>query len=96
MVSQKVKITNPSGLYLKTATVLSNSAIKYNSIVQFAYRKNDVNGIVNVKSILNIVAAGIRQGSEIEITCEGDDENEALQSVICAVESGIGEKLSGL
>ena len=42
MVSQKGKILNPSGLHLKTATVLSNSILKYDALVQFQYEKNNV------------------------------------------------------
>ena len=44
MVSKKVKIINPSGLHLRTATVLSNSVLKYNARLQFAYEKNNVKG----------------------------------------------------
>ena len=91
MVSKKVKIINPSGLHLKTATVLSNSVLKYRSLIQFTYEKNEVKGTANLKSLLSILAAGIRQGQELEITCEGEDEKEALQAVINAIESGLGE-----
>lgn len=94
MVSQKVKILNPSGLHLKTATILSNSILKYDSLIQFAYEKNDVKGIVNLKSLLSIVAAGVRQGQEIEITCEGEDEKEALLAAVSAIESGLGEEIA--
>ena len=90
MVSQKVKILNPSGLHLKTATVLSNSILKYDALVQFQYEKNNVKGTVNLKSLLSI---GVRQGQEIEITCEGKDEKEALRAAVQAVESGLGENL---
>lgn len=93
MVSQKVKILNPSGLHLKTATVLSNSILKYDALVQFQYEKNNVKGTVNLKSLLSIVADGVRQGQEIEITCEGKDEKEALRAAVQAVESGLGENL---
>lgn len=93
MIKQKVQIINPSGLHLKTATVLSNSAVKYNSVIQFAYLKNDVSGMANVKSILSILAAAIRKGDEIEITCEGEDEKEALKAVVAAIESGLGEQI---
>lgn len=93
MVSQKVKILNPSGLHLKTATVLSNSILKYDALVQFQYEKNNVKSTVNLKSLLSIVAAGVRQGQEIEITCEGKDEKEALRAAVQAVESGLGENL---
>lgn len=91
MVSQKVKIINPSGLHLETATALSNSVLKYDARLQFTYKKNNVKGIVNLKSILNIVAAGVVQGQEIEITSEGPDEKEALAAAVEAVEKGLGE-----
>ena len=91
MVSKKVKIINPSGLHLRTATVLSNSVLKYNARLQFAYETNNVKGVVNLKSILNIVAAGVVQGQEIVITSEGPDEEEALAAAVAAIENGLGE-----
>lgn len=91
MVSRKIKIINPSGLHLKTATVLSNSILKYSSTIQFEYEKNNVKGTANLKSLLSILAAGIRCGQEIEITCQGEDEKEALEAIVKAVESGLGE-----
>ena len=91
MVSQKVKIINPSGLHLRTATVLSNSVLKYDAKLQIAYEKNNVKGVVNLKSILNIVAAGVIQGQEIVITSEGPEEKEALAAAVEAIENGLGE-----
>lgn len=93
MVSQKVKIINPSGLHLRTATFLSNSILKYDATLQFEYEKNDIKGVVNLKSILNIVAAGIRQGQEITITSQGKEEKEALAVAVAAIQSGLGEKM---
>lgn len=93
MVSQKVKIINPSGLHLRTATFLSNSILKYDATLQFEYEKNDIKGVVNLKSILNIVAAGIRQGQEITITSQGEEEKEALAAAVAAIQSGLGEKM---
>ena len=92
MVSQKVKIINPSGLHLRTATFLSNSVLKYDATLQFEYEKNDIKGIVNLKSILKIVAAGIRQGQELTITSQGKEEKEALAAAVAAIQSGLGEK----
>lgn len=95
MVSQKVKIVNPSGLHLRTATALSNSVLKYDAKLQFTYEKKNskgsFTGVVNLKSILNIVAAGVIQGQEIMITSEGPDEKEALAAAVAAIESGLGE-----
>ena len=60
--------------------------------MQFEYDKDGVHGIANLKSILSIVAAGVRQGEEIEICCEGPDEKEALASAVQAILSGLGEE----
>ena len=30
-------------------------------------------------------------GDEIELTCEGEDEEEALKALVNAIESGLGE-----
>ena len=93
MISQKVKILNPSGFHLKTATVLSNSIENYSSKIEFQYEKNGVQGTANLKSILSILASGVRQGQEIEICCDGSDEEEALKKVIQTIEDGLGETI---
>ena len=59
--------------------------------MQFTYEANEIKGVANMKSILNILAAEVNQGQIIEISCTGDDEKEALESVLDAVNSGIGE-----
>lgn len=46
---------------------------------------------VNAKSIMQVMLAGITQGSEIELRCEGADEQEALDGAVRLIESGLGE-----
>ena len=46
----------------------------------------------NAKSLLNIIAACIKCGSEIELICDGPDENAALAEGVQMIESGLGEK----
>ena len=88
MVSEKVTIVNPSGLHLLNAVNLSNSVSRYKSSMSFTYENNGMQGTVNLKSILSIVAAGIRQGDTIEICSSGEDEEEALQAAVAAIKSG--------
>ena len=80
MVSEKVTIVNPSGLHLLNAVNLSNSVSRYKSAMSFTYENNGMLGTVNLKSILSIVAAGIRQGDTIEIW-----------AAVAAIKSGLGE-----
>ena len=46
---------------------------------------------VNAKSIVMLMAACIGKGDTISITADGADENEAIQTVVEAVEDGLGE-----
>ena len=48
---------------------------------------------VNAKSTIriSIMAACIKQGTEIEIQCSGPDEQEALDAALRAIASGLGE-----
>lgn len=87
MVSQKVTIKNPSGLHLRPAGELCKEAMKYKSLVTFLYRENTA----NAKSVLSVLGACIKCGDEIELRCEGEDEQEALDSIVQMIESGLGE-----
>lgn len=40
---------------------------------------------------MNIIAACIKCGSEVEIECSGADEQQALDEAVKLIESGLGE-----
>ena len=89
MVSKKVKVVNPSGLHLRPAGVLSQTAMKVKSrTLNECGEKHIV-----AKSVLNVMAAGIKCGTEITVACDGPDEEEALKTITEAIESGLGEEL---
>ena len=87
MVSQKVMIKNPTGLHLRPAGILCKEAMQYKSHITFKYGQNTA----NAKSVLSVLGACIKSGDEIEMVCEGEDEEEALKAVVNAIESGLGE-----
>ena len=88
MVSEKVTVTNPSGFHLRPAGMFCEMAEGFSSKIKF---KKGTSRDYNAKSVLSVLGAGIKKGDEIEIICEGDDEDEALMSLIELVESGFGE-----
>ena len=45
----------------------------------------------NAKSVLSVLGAGVKNGDEIEVVCDGVDEEEALKAVIAGIENGLGE-----
>lgn len=87
MVSHTIKIINPTGLHLRPAGNLCKEAMKYKSKITFEYSGN----IANAKSVLSVLGACIKSGDEITLICEGEDENEALASLVSYIESGLGE-----
>ena len=87
MVSQKVTIINPTGLHLRPAGIFCNTAVQFESKVTFQYG----NTTANAKSVLSVLGACIKKGDEIELFCEGADEEEALKAMVKAIEDGLGE-----
>ena len=87
MISKKIVIKNPTGLHLRPAGILCNEAVKYKSKVYFRYGDNEA----NAKSVLSVLGACIKSGTELEFVCEGEDEQAALAGVPAAVENGLGE-----
>lgn len=78
MINKKLLVSCPTGIHLRPAGVLSNTALKYKSDVSFMYKDGK---IANAKSMFNILAAGIKCGDEIEIICDGEDESTAIEDV---------------
>ncbi len=87
MVSQKIVIKNPTGLHLRPAGILCKEAMEFKSLITFRFRENTA----NAKSVLSVLGACVKSGDEIELMCEGEDEEEALKALIDAIENGLGE-----
>ena len=88
MLSRKITIKNPSGLHLRPAGVLSQTAMKFKSdiIIEYGEKK------IVAKSVLNVMAAGIKSCTEVTLVVDGEDEEEAMKTLVEAIESGLGEK----
>ena len=88
MVSAKLKIANAAGLELRPAGLLCEYAMRYKSKITFT---TDDNYEANAKSVLSVLGSCIKCGQEITLTCEGEDEEEALKYLSQAIEAGLGE-----
>lgn len=88
MVTKEVTVVNPSGLHLRPAGFLSQTALRFKSDVTIEYQEKHI----VAKSVLNVMAAGIRCGAKIRVVCDGLDEDEALRTVCEAIRSGLGEE----
>ena len=87
MVSKKLTLVNPQGFHMRPASLFASAMGKYSSKITFKFNGNEYNG----KSLLNIMAACIRCGSEIELVCDGADESEARAEATQLIEGGLGD-----
>lgn len=85
LVKQKVTVTTESGLHFRPASKLSEEALKYDCEILF--KVGDITG--SLKSFLGILAAGIKQGCEIEIICEGKEEDVALDNIVALIANNL-------
>ena len=87
MVSKKLTIVNAQGFHMRPASTFATAMGKYACDVVLRHNGADV----NAKSLMNIIAACIKCGNEVEVIANGDGENEALAEAVEMIESGFGE-----
>lgn len=61
--------------------------MQFKALITFTFRGNTA----NAKSVLSVLGACVKSGDEIEIICDGSDENEALSTMVKVIEDGLGE-----
>lgn len=88
MQTQKITVHNASGLHARPANMFVKEAVRHAGCNIFV-RKNGRN--YNGKSIVSVLSACIKCGTEIELVAEGENEAQALADMVAAVESGLGE-----
>lgn len=72
-----VTVVDPVGLHARPATVAVNAASKFKSDVKVTFKERSV----NMKSIMGVMSLGIPTQSEITISCEGEDEDTAIETI---------------
>ncbi len=87
MVSRVIQVVNPTGLHLRPAGILCQTSMKFKSRIIILHKNKEI----NAKSVLNVMASGVKCGAEIEVQCTGEDEAEALEAVCHVIETGLEE-----
>lgn len=83
MASQKVTITNPTGLHARPAAEFTKAAAALDCEVYLEKEGKRV----NAKSILGLLTLAIGQGNVIDIICEGAGEEAGVAKLVELVES---------
>ena len=77
MVEKIFTVTAETGIHARPATVLVQSASKYDADINLEYNSKTV----NLKSIMGVMSLGIPQGSQIKIIAAGSDADEAIAGI---------------
>ena len=91
MISKKIVIKNPTGLNLRPAGLFCQTAMNYRSSITFKKKGAGEDITANAKSVLSVLGAAVRGGEEIEIICQGADQEVALEGMIQIIQEGLGE-----
>lgn len=77
MIKKDFHIVAETGIHARPATVLVQAANKFNSKITVTCKGKEA----NLKSILAVLGLGAAKGSEVTISCEGEDEVISLESL---------------
>ena len=83
MKELKYVITDPEGIHARPAGELAKKAAAYPCNVRIAKGEKEV----DAKRIMGIMTLGVKQGMEITIKTEGEDEDKAIAELQQFVEA---------
>ncbi|MCD7036103.1 phosphocarrier protein HPr [Metabacillus sp. GX 13764] len=88
MAEKTFKVTAETGIHARPATVLVQTASRFDADVNLEYNGKTV----NLKSIMGVMSLGIAKDSDIKITANGSDEAEAIAAIEETMKNeGLGE-----
>jgi phosphocarrier protein HPr len=88
VIRRELVIRNRLGLHARAAARFVHTAGRFRSRVTAGREGRVMDG----KSILGILLLAASQGSVVELTAEGPDEEQAMTALVALVEGGFGEE----
>ena len=89
MYAKQTTIINKTGLHARPAAEFTRTATKFESKIEIENLDKNKSG--DAKSIISVMTMLLSQGTKIEVRAEGDDEQQAVDTLIALVEGGFGE-----
>ena len=77
MLERKVQITHIEDHEFELATMVVQTAGRFNSVISIIMD----NKRVNAKSIMGMMSLGLMEDDEVVVTADGADETEAVESM---------------
>jgi len=83
----EVTVSTPVGLHARPAALLVSEAMKYPASLQVESGDRRA----NAKSILQVLALGVKGHGRVTLVAGGERAEEALQALVRLLETGLGD-----
>lgn len=87
MLEHEIEITNKLGLHARAAAKLVKVAGGFTSSIEIEKQEQRV----NAKSIMSVMMLAASRGNTVKLFVEGDDQTNAMASVIELIQNKFGE-----
>lgn len=77
MLTDTITIINKRGLHARAAAKLATTAAQFSSRTQ----ARTGSSWVDAKSVMSLMLLAATQGTNLEVSAEGDDETQAMQAI---------------
>ncbi|TXY01915.1 fused PTS fructose transporter subunit IIA/HPr protein [Vibrio mimicus] len=84
------RIKNAHGLHARPGAMLVAEAKKFESTIRVSNLDGD-GQVVNAKSLMKVIALGVKHNHQLQFSAEGPDADAALQAIGAAINAGLGE-----
>ena len=88
MTEKRVTVTNRAGIHARPSALLVQTTKNFTSNI-YIEKNNDR---INAKSIMGIITLGASYGTDLKIIADGEDEKEAVDTIIRLFESKFEEE----
>lgn len=93
MYKREATILNPTGLHARPASDFVKRAANFKSDITIGRVSSEKT--VNAKSIVMLLTQALSKGTQVCVSAEGEDEKQAVDTLIELIESGFSEGLEG-
>ena len=87
MIKSSITISNKLGLHARASAKLTKLAGGFRSEIHLSRAGRRI----NAKSIMGVMMLAAGLGAEIEIECEGADEQQAMDALLALINDKFGE-----
>lgn len=87
MINRQLTIINRLGLHARAANTFVRTARKFESNIKITAEGKSADG----KSIMGVMTLGAAQGTAVDLTAEGSDEEAAMDALETLINNRFGE-----